>query len=188
MTKQNKLIKLLILVAVVSVGLVAWQNYELRMAQKKAKLHITKAAYRVAYFLHTSRDSIVAINVANNWDDLKTRDSLRVWLSYSRESQINLFLTLDNFPSHVPIQDITNFNDISDWYSQWWGEAANILVKPGPLSNEDKAHITKLSNIVSKVDDFLNQNKYNNWDGIASSFAELHKEWKKEIEEKSFKN
>lgn len=141
--------------------------------------HVTKTAYRVAYFLHTTRQSIDAINMANNWDDLQSRDSLRVWLSYSRESQINAFLAFENFPSQVPFQDKSNMSNISDWYSQWWGETANILGKTGPFSDKDKAHISKLSKIISKVDDFYAQSKYNDWDGIASSFAQLHIEWKK---------
>jgi hypothetical protein len=78
-------------------------------------------------------------------------------------------------------------NDISNWYSQWWSETANILGKPGPLSKEDKSHISKLSIIVSKVDGFYVPLKFNDWEGISASFSELHKEWKKVIEEQQSK-
>nr|WP_272595710.1 hypothetical protein [Paenibacillus apiarius] len=59
--------------------------------------------------------------------------------------------SLSHFPSQVSFQDRTNMNDIFFWYSDWWGDAANILGKPGPLTQEDKARISQLSNIVSKV-------------------------------------
>jgi hypothetical protein len=182
--KQNRLfILLLIAVAVTGVGLAVWQHYELNMALKKQKLHVAQAAYRGAYFLHTTRISIDAMNEENNWDDRKTRDSFRIWLSYGEESLVNAKSTLNDFPSLVTFQDRTNMNDISNWYSQWWGEAANILGKPGPLTKEDKARISKLSDIVSKIDDFYIPLKFNDWDGISASFSELHMEWKKAIEE-----
>jgi hypothetical protein len=181
--KQNRLIILLLIaVSVTGIGLAVWQNYELSMAHKKEKLHVAQAAYRGAYFLYTTQDQIDTFNKENNWDDMKTRDSFRVWLSYAQESLVNANSTLNDFPSLVSFQDRTNMNDISKWYSQWWVEAGTILGKPGPLTKEDKARISKLSNIVSKVDGFYVPLKFNDWDGISASFAELHTEWKKAIE------
>jgi hypothetical protein len=181
--KQNRLIILLLIaVSVTGTGLAAWQNYELRLAHNKEKLHVARAAYRGAYFLHTSRGSIDNLNNENNWDDLKTRDSFRIWLSYAQESLNDANSTLNDFPSIVSFQDRTNMNDISNWYSQWWGEAANILEKSGPLTKEDKARISKLSKIVSKVNGFYIALKFNDWVGISASFARLHTEWKKAIE------
>lgn len=184
MAKQNRfIILLLIAVAVTGIGLAVWKNYELRIAHKKEKLHVAQTAYRGAYFLHTTRGSIDIINKENKWDDKKTRDSFRVWLSYAEESLNNANSTLNDFPSLVSFQDRKNMNDISYFYTQWWGEAANILSKPGPLTEEDKARITKLSYIISKVDGFYVTLKFNDWDGISTSLAELHEEWKKANEE-----
>jgi hypothetical protein len=178
--KQNRLIKLLlIVVSVTGIGLAIWQNYELRLAYKNEKLHVAQAAYHGAYFLHTTRGSIDTFNKENNWDDMKTRDSFRVWLSYAQESLNNAISTLNDFPSIVSFQDRTNMNDIAVWYSHWFGEAANILNKPGPLTKQDKERISKLSNIVSKVDGFYVTLKINDWDGISAFLAQLHEEWKK---------
>jgi hypothetical protein len=68
--KHNRfLILLLVAVSVSGIGLAVRQNYEFRMAHKKEKLHVAQMAYRGAYLLHTTRDSIDSYNKENNWDD-----------------------------------------------------------------------------------------------------------------------
>lgn len=180
---KNKFILLpIIAVAIAGVGFGVCQNYELRMAHKQEKFHVAQTVQQAAYFLYTTRSSIDTINNENKWDDLKTRDSFRVWLAYAQESLNNANSTLNDFPSLVSFQDRTNMNDITSWYSQWWSEVANILSRPGPLTDQDKEHISRLSNTISKVEGFYDTNKFNDWDGISSSLAELHQEWKKAIE------
>ncbi|MCJ8013085.1 hypothetical protein MUG84_15215 [Paenibacillus sp. KQZ6P-2] len=180
MAKQNRIIiRFLIALSVAGIGIAVWENYELRMAHNSEKKHVTQMALRGAYFISTIQQQIDTFNKENSWDDVKTRDSFLIWLAYANESLVGANWSFSHFPSQVSFQDSTNMNDISLWYSDWWGDAVNILGKPGPLTREDKARISQLSNIVSKVDNFYVSLNNNDWDGISAQFAELHTEWEK---------
>lgn len=181
MAKQNRIIiRFLIALSVAGIGIAVWQNYELRMAHKSEKNHAAQMALRGAYFISTTQQQIDTFNKENSWDNVEKRNSFRIWLAYAFESLVGANGSLSHFPSQVfSFQDRTNMNDIFFWYSDWYGEATNILSKPGSLTQEDKARISQLSNIVSKVDNFYVSLKNNDWDGVSAQFAELHTEWKK---------
>ncbi|MDQ0888576.1 hypothetical protein QFZ81_003664 [Paenibacillus sp. V4I9] len=175
MIKHNRLI---LLILVIVIGFAVWQSYQLSMKHKAEKLHIAHTALRTANFFHTIQQSIESINNKNEWDNIRTRDFLRVWLSYTNESIINTNSTLGDFQSLVSFKSRQNMNDISFQYSEWWTKVANILDKSSPLTSEDKTHITKLSKIVSKVDGIY-PHDINDWEGIWVAFSRLNEEWKK---------
>jgi hypothetical protein len=177
--KHNRII-LLVLVAV--VGFAVWQNYLLRMEHKTEKLHIAHTAHRAAYFLQSTHSAIDSINKNNEWDDMSTRNSFRVWLSYTSESLIHASSTMDDFHSLVSFESRQNMGNILSQFDNWWAEVATILNKSGPLTTEDTELISELSHIISKIDG-LNPHKTNDLDGILDAFARLNEEWNNTFKE-----
>jgi hypothetical protein len=171
LTKRNGIIILFITI----IGLVVWQNYQLRMEQKVSKEHITKTALFAAHFLSSAGTSINTINKQNQWDDLKTRRSLQISLAYSFQSLTIANSTLQDYPSLVPSTFRQNMNDIFFGFDTWYVKVTNILGKEGAVTAEDKVIVSELSGVVSKVDF---PQTWNDFNSISASFERFAMEWK----------
>jgi hypothetical protein len=168
-TKRNGILILFLTI----IGLAVWQNYQLRLAQLTAKKHITDTAYVAAQFLKNAGTGFDSINNQNQWDDQKTRRSQQIWLSYTVQSLNNANKAWQDYASLVPNSSRQNINDVSFSFSDWYVKATEILGKEGAITPEDKAILSELSQVVSKVD--LPQKPDIN--GMSVIFERLAMEW-----------
>lgn len=171
LTKRNGIIILFLMI----IGLAVWQNYQLRMEQKTAKEHITRTAFTAVYFLKSAAVTFENVNKKNQWDELKTRKNHLISLSYAFQSLSDANNSWQDFVSLIPNYSRENINDVFFSFSNWFVKAVDILSKEGAITTEEKDILSKLSQVVSKVD--LPQD-WNDFNGISAVFERLAMEWK----------
>ncbi|WP_054025055.1 hypothetical protein [Bacillus sp. FJAT-28004] len=171
LTKRNGIIILFLMI----IGLAVWQNYQLRMEQKTAKEHVTKTAFTTVQFLKSAAATFENINKENQWDDLKTRNSQQIWLSYTFQSLSDANNSWQDYANLIPNYSRQNINDVFFSFSNWFEKAMDILGKEGVVTAEEKVILLELSEVVSKVD--LPQ-KVNDFNGISVVFERLAMELK----------
>ena len=156
------------------IGLVVWQNHQLRSEKKSAKEYVANGAHMASKYLLSVGTTFESINKENQWDDLRMRSSQRMWLAYTYQSLIDANKAWQ-FYEFVPGSSKQNINDVFFSFLDWYGEAMDILEKEGAISKENKGFLLELSHITSKVD---LPEKSNDFNGMSDLFEHLSMEWK----------
>ncbi|MBO7745038.1 hypothetical protein I8J29_12585 [Paenibacillus sp. MWE-103] len=148
---MNKSNRLLLALLAAAVGIAAWQSCRLHLEREAREAQLAHAVSFAAFYLDSASQAIANLNADGKWNDPAERSAFLELLAATQQVLTDANANMQDYQRLRASETAARLNDVYFRFMDWKRPLADALRDTAPLTEHDRAQLTRLNRIVSQV-------------------------------------